>query len=68
MQIIAAADESPMEKEAKLKMLEAYNVTLDERLRRKRLYLEKRFYDVKFQSVIEKSRSVTQRAIFDILK
>ncbi|EZG51711.1 zinc finger, ZZ type protein [Gregarina niphandrodes] len=39
--------DSPMEKEAKLQALEAYNAVLDDRWLRKRLYFDRSVYDIK---------------------
>lgn len=65
---LCVEDESPMETEAKLKAVDAYNVILDERMKRKKLLVDKRLYDQKYQTAVDRMKSSEQKAISDLLK
>eukprot|EP01054_Gregarina_sp_Poly1_P007983 Gregarina_sp_Poly_1__7982@NODE_456_length_8231_cov_365_403356_g371_i0_p1_GENE_NODE_456_length_8231_cov_365_403356_g371_i0NODE_456_length_8231_cov_365_403356_g371_i0_p1_ORF_typecomplete_len970_score178_21ZZ/PF00569_17/4_2e09Myb_DNAbinding/PF00249_31/9e06Myb_DNAbind_6/PF13921_6/1_4e04Myb_DNAbind_6/PF13921_6/0_00038C1_2/PF03107_16/0_0091_NODE_456_length_8231_cov_365_403356_g371_i043197228 len=61
-------NESPMEKEVKLKMLEYYNSILDDRIRRKKMMIEKRLYDTKLSQQVDRLRSPEEKSIHELLK
>lgn len=61
-------NESPMEKELKLQALEHYNCVLDDRMRRKKLVVERRLFDQKYLSQHEKLKPVEEKNLHDLFK
>mmetsp|Transcript_12632 Transcript_12632/g.10807 ORF Transcript_12632/g.10807 Transcript_12632/m.10807 type:complete len:159 (+) Transcript_12632:84-560(+) len=61
-------DDKPEEVDIKNKILEIYNVRLDERIKRKNFVIERDMLDLKKQNTLDRIRSKEEREIHNLLK
>jgi transcriptional adapter 2-alpha len=61
-------DDKPEEIATKMKILEIYNIRLDERIKRKKFVIERDMLDLKKQNVLDRIRTKEEKEIHNLLK
>lgn len=61
-------DDKPYEIEMKLKVLDIYNIRLDERIKRKKFVIERDLLNLKKQNIQDKSRSKEEKELHNLMK
>ncbi len=61
-------DDKPDEYATKMKMLELYNLRLDERIKRKNFVIERDLLDLKKQNMLDRVRTKEEKEIYNLLK
>jgi transcriptional adapter 2-alpha len=61
-------DDKPEEVAIKMKILEIYNVRLDERIKRKNFVIERDMLDLKKQNLLDRIRTKEEKEIYNLLK
>lgn len=64
----ALDDDKPEEVQTKLKILEIYNIRLDERIKRKKFVIERDMLDLKKQNTLDRIRTKEEKEIYNLLK
>ncbi|CAD8067888.1 unnamed protein product [Paramecium primaurelia] len=61
-------DDKPFEIDMKLKVLDIYNIRLDERIKRKKFVIERDLLNLKKQNIQDKSRSKEEKELHNLMK
>lgn len=61
-------DDKPEEIQTKMKILEIYNIRLDERIKRKKFVIERDMLDLKKQNTLDRIRTKEEKEIYNLLK
>ena len=61
-------DDKPEEIATKMKILEIYNIRLDERIKRKNFVIERDMLDLKKQNLLDRIRTKEEKEIYNLLK
>jgi len=61
-------DDKPEEIATKMKILEIYNIRLDERIKRKNFVIERDMLDLKKQNLLDRVRTKEEKEIYNLLK
>lgn len=61
-------DDRPDEISTKMKILEVYNLRLDERIKRKKFVIERDLLDLKKQNTLDLMRTKEEREVWNLLK